>query len=93
MGNKCEIGWKRVNNEGQVVQVFARRRGGEWIFFQRSKRYEQWQKILFPEIQDWLILLDSVERRIKRRLFPPKEAELIKKKICELFPEFNKDQI
>lgn len=88
MANKSEIGWKRTTEDGEKIQVFARRVGGEWFFFVRSRRYEQWQAVKSPPLEDWLALLDGVQRRIVRRLFPPEEAEKIKQIIRNKFPDF-----
>ena len=57
------------------------------IFFARHKRYDQWQAIPEAPIEDWLELLDSVRRRINRRLLQPKEEARVAKRIHELFPE------
>jgi hypothetical protein len=84
---KAEISWKRKTPEGERVQVYARHVGNRWIFFHREKRFEQWRPLEQPPIEDWLELLDSVERRIARRLLRPEEAERIRKTISELFPE------
>ena len=40
-----------------------------------------------PPIEDWLELLDSVERRVARLLLRPEEAARVRKTIHERFPE------
>ena len=84
---KAEISWKRVTDEGVSLQVYAQHIGRDWIFFQREKRYDQWQAIDEPPLEDWLDLLDAVQRRINRRLLRPEEEARVKKSISERFPE------
>lgn len=87
MAAKAEISWKRVNEEGVRLQIYARHVGGEWRFFTRERRYDQWQAVPEPPLEDWLELLDSVRRRIQRRLLRPEEEARVKKTIRERFPE------
>jgi len=84
---KAEISWKRITEDGLSLQVYAQHVGREWRFFAREKRYDQWQAIKEPPLEDWLELLDSVQRRINRRLLRPEEEGLIKKQIRERFPD------
>ena len=84
---KAEISWRRVNAEGVRLQVYAQHVGRDWRFFARVRRYDQWQAIEEPPLEDWLKLLDSVRRRIQRRLQRPEEEGRIQKLIKERFPE------
>lgn len=84
---KAEIGWRRVTAEGERVQVYARRVGGEWRFYIRSRRYERWEELPEPPLEDWLELLDAVRRRVVRRLFEPQEVDRLKRTIQERFPD------
>jgi len=84
---KAEISWKRVTEEGMRLQVYAQHVGGDWRFFARERRYDQWEAIADPPLEDWLELLDSVQRRINRRLLRPEEEGRVKKSIRERFPE------
>jgi hypothetical protein len=84
---KAEISWKRVTDDGVHLQVYAQHIGRDWKFFQREKRYDQWQPIDEPPLEDWLELLDSIQRRINRRLLRPEEEARVKKSISERFPE------
>jgi hypothetical protein len=88
---KAEISWKRQTLEGVSLQVYAQHVGREWRFFARERRYDQWQPIEDPPLEDWLELLDSVQRRINRRLLRPEEEARIKKKIRERFPDTKLD--
>jgi hypothetical protein len=81
-----EISWKGESAEGGKRQVYARRLGMEWRFFVRAKRYDQWEPLLQPPLEDWLELLDGVQRRIARRLFRPEEEPRLRKMIAERFP-------
>ena len=84
---KAEISWKRVTAEGIRLQGYAQHVGRDWRFFARERRYDQWQAIPDPPLEDWLALLDSVKRRINRRLLRPEEEGRVKKSIRERFPE------
>ena len=84
---KAEISWKRTTAEGIRLQVYARHVGREWRFFARERRYDQWEAIADPPLEDWLELLDAVERRISRRLLRPEEEGRVKQFIRERYPE------
>jgi hypothetical protein len=84
---KAEISWKRVTEQGDDLQVYAQHVGGEWLFYAREKRYDQWQAVPEPPLEDWLELLDAVKRRINRRRLRPEEEARVKKRIRERFPE------
>ncbi len=87
MASKSEISWKRRTEEGERVAVYAKRVGDQWKFFMRDRRYDQWQAVAEPPLEDWLELLDAVQRRIGRRLARPEEEARVKKMINEKFPE------
>jgi hypothetical protein len=84
---KAEISWRRRTETGERVEVYAQHVGNRWKFFMREKRFDQWQPVAEPPLEDWLELLDSVQRRITRRLQRPEEEARLKKTIHELFPE------
>lgn len=84
---KAEISWRRTTEDGEKLQIYAQHIGDQWKFFRRGKRYDQWEAVKNPPLEDWLALLDSVERRISRRLQRPEEAARIKKAIQERFPD------
>ncbi len=86
---KAEISWKRTNAEGFKLQVYARHVGRDWLFFRREKRYDRWQQVPEPPLEDWLELLDAVQRLINRRRLRPEEESHVKKSIRERFPEAN----
>jgi hypothetical protein len=86
---KSEISWKGRTAEGTKREVNVRHFGNEWRFYVREKRYDQWQELPQPLLEDWLELLDGVQRRIARRLLRPEEEKRVKKTISELFPEAN----
>ncbi len=86
MGVKAQISWKGRTAEGMRREVYARRVGGEWRFFVREKRFEPWDALPRPPLEDWLELLDAVERRVARRLLRPEEAANVRKLIAERFP-------
>lgn len=84
---KAEISWKRRTEEGERLEVYVQHVGDRWKFFAREKRFDQWQAVAEPPIEDWLELLDAVRRRISRRLLRPEEEARVKKSITERFPE------
>ncbi len=84
---KAEISWRRLTPEGARLQVYAQHVGRDWRFFARERRYDQWQEVSDPPLEDWLELLDSVRRRIQRRLQRPEEEARLRKTIRERFPE------
>jgi hypothetical protein len=84
---KAEISWKRTTAEGEHLQVYAQHVGRDWRFFTRERRYDLWQAVADPPLEDWLELLDAVQRRINRRLLRPEEEGRVKQSIRERFPE------
>ncbi len=83
---KAEVSWKRVTADGVRIQVYAQHVGREWRFFARERRYERWQAVAEPPLEDWLELLDAVHRLINRRRIRPEEEGRLRKTICERFP-------
>ena len=84
---KGEISWTRKTDTGDRVEISVRHLGGQWTFYSRERRPEDWQVVPNPPLEDWLELLDAIERRIGRQLMKPEEAERMKKVILERFPE------
>ena len=84
---KAEISWKRIDDDGEKLQVYAQHVGREWHFFHRKKRYDQWQRIEVPPLEDWMDLLDSVQRLITRRRYQPDDELELRRQIRENFPE------
>jgi hypothetical protein len=84
---KAEISWKRTTDEGATLQVYVRHTGGQYRFYSRHRRYDRWETVEHPPLEDWLELLDCVERRIQRRKLRPEEADRVRRCIRERFPE------
>lgn len=84
---KAEISWKRTTDDGEKLQVYARHVGRDWLFFHRGKRFDQWQPVKEPPLEDWLHLLDAVQRYITRRRYQPADEADIRRMIRERFPE------
>ena len=76
----------RKTEDGIRYEISCRRFGGEWLFYQQFKRGEDWELIKQPPLEDWLELLDTVRRRINRRLLRPEEETSVKKMIYDRFP-------
>jgi hypothetical protein len=87
MSAKSEISWKQRTAEGDRREVYARKVGTRWLFYFRRQRFDQWQALDSPPLDDWLELLDAIERRVARRLHPPDEADRVRVLIRERFPE------
>ncbi|HEU6449279.1 MAG TPA: hypothetical protein VFV23_12660 [Verrucomicrobiae bacterium] len=84
---KAEISWKRVTDDGVKLQVYAQHVGRDWKFFQREKRYDRWEAVPEPPLEDWLELLDAVQRLITRRRYQPGDEKDLRRQIRERFPE------
>jgi hypothetical protein len=84
---KAEISWKKKDEEGNKREVYVHCVGNEWKFFEREKRFDDWQPLERPALDDYLELLDAVRRRIARRLMRPEEEQRVKRMIREAFPE------
>jgi hypothetical protein len=84
---KAEISWKRATAEGTRLQCYAQHVGKQWVFYRREQRFDRWQEVKDPPREDWLALLDSVQRRINRRLLRPEEEARVRQAIAERFPE------
>ena len=83
---KTEVNWTRADEDGQKRQVTAHSVGGKWIFKTRRGRFDLWEPMPAPELQDWLELLDGVKRRVGRRLATPKEEAQLRAHVRTLFP-------
>jgi hypothetical protein len=86
MAAKAEISWKRRTEAGIKLEVYAQHVGDRWLFYAHERRFDRWQAVANPPLEDWLELLDAVERRINRRRLRPEEATRLKKTIVERFP-------
>ncbi len=84
---KAEISWKGRTDDGAKREVYAQHVGREWKFFVREQRFDQWETMKNPPLEDWLELLDAVQRRIGRRLLRPEEEARVKNTIKERFPD------
>ncbi|HWD20411.1 MAG TPA: hypothetical protein VHB20_14140 [Verrucomicrobiae bacterium] len=82
---KAEISWTRETPEGEKLQCYAQHVGKDWVFYRREKRFDRWERIAEPPEEDWQALLDSVKRRINRRLLRPEEEVKLVKIISERF--------
>ena len=83
---KAEISWKSKTAEGVKREVYVHCVGNEWKFFVREKRYDFWEPLEQPLLEDYHELLDGVRRRIARRLLRPEEEERVKRMIRQKYP-------
>ena len=86
MGAKAEISWKGRTAEGVKREVYVQHVGDRWLFHERGQRFDVWQELKQPPLEDWLELLDAVRRRINRRLLRPEEEKKVLRAIHERFP-------
>jgi hypothetical protein len=84
---KAEISWKRVTDDGVKLQVYAQHVGRDWRFFHREKRFDVWQAVKDPPLEDWMALLDAMQRLITRRRYQPDDEVRLRKQIRERYPE------
>lgn len=84
---RAEISWKMRTVEGDKREVYAKHVGDQWMFYEREKRFDDWQPLSQPPLEDWMELLDGVRRRIGRRLLRPEEEERVLKLIRDRYPE------
>lgn len=87
MGAKGEIGWKRLDEDGVRVKISAEPNRNKWNFFYQYRRNDRWEELTDPTLEDWECLLDSVRRRISRRLLPPEAEKNVIRLIRESFPD------
>jgi hypothetical protein len=87
MGVKTEISWKIRTTDGARRQINVRKAGATWRFFVREKRFDRWQELDPVPLEDWLRLLDAVQRRIGRRLLRPEEETDLRRQILNRFPD------
>ena len=86
-----EVNWRRCDEDGVRWQVCAEHHGKQWHFYRREKRFENWQPVDDPPLEDWLELLDGVSRRVQRRLMMPDLEERLRQTIKHRFPEADID--
>lgn len=84
---RAEISWKKRTEEGEKREVYAKHVGDQWIFFEREKRFDDWQPLAQPPLDDWVVLLDGVRRRISRRLLRPEAESQVLKQIKLRYPD------
>jgi hypothetical protein len=84
---KAEISWKRVTDEGVKLQVYVQRVGRDWKFYHRQKRYDIWRPVANPPLEDWMELLDAMQRLVTRRRYQPDDEERLRMQIRERYPE------
>jgi hypothetical protein len=90
MGIKADIGWTTPGPDGIKRHVYAQKVGDTWRFFERPKRRGsevQWTPMPEPPLEDWLELLDALERGMVRRRYMPVDVERARRTIRERFPD------
>ena len=87
MAWKAEIGWTRRDEDGTKWEVSARHVSKRWEFFIRQRRYERWEAMKEPPLEDWMALLDALQRMMVRRRYQPDDIERVRQSIRERFPE------
>ena len=88
---KAEISWSSTDEAGTKFDHYVHHFGKKWIFYKRQRRYDQWQEVAEPPLEDWMELLDGLRRRAQRRLVRPEAVDIVIKMIRERFPEATLD--
>lgn len=91
MAGRGEISWKTRTPEGERREVRVQRTGRRWDFSSRTRRFERWQPVPDPSLEDWERLLDGLERRRVRRLCRPEEIAEVRRLIQAAFPQWTPD--
>lgn len=81
------IEWVRKDAEGEKIEVKAHQIRERWDFYWRPGRTWGWNVLETPLLEDWLEVLDGVERRVNRRQYPLDEPAKVRRLIRERFPE------
>ena len=84
---KGGISWKGRFEDGRKRQVYAKPDRKKWRFYEREKRFDAWEPLEHPLLEDWLELLDGVERRVHRRIHTEADLEHLRQMIKQKFPE------
>jgi len=84
---KAEIGWERILEDGTTRQVYVHHTGGQYRFFAREKRFDEWEPVKEAPVEDWLELLDCVRRRVQRRKMMPMDEKRVLNCIRDRFPD------
>ena len=84
---RAEVSWKKKTEEGEKREVYAKHVGNQWVFFSREKRFDDWEPMPQPPLEDWVELLDGVRRRIARRLLRPEVEGQVLKLIRLQYPD------
>lgn len=90
---KGEIGWKRVDEFGVKLQVYSKRVRGKWTFFVRERRFDNWEPLNDPTIEDWGELINAAQRRIGRGMMPPKEHGKLIEQLREEMPSVTEEEL
>jgi len=70
------IGWTRDDENGVSHDVEAARNRNQWTFRRRRNRRYDWQTFA-PELVDWEILLDTLQRKYQRRRCAWRDVEQV----------------
>jgi hypothetical protein len=83
---KSGITWNRTDEEGQKLEVNASQNGPRWVFLSRARRYDDWKPFPEPTEEDWLELVDAVERRVQRGLMRAEVLKALQSEVRQRFP-------
>jgi hypothetical protein len=81
------IEWVRKNAEGEKIEIKAHQIRERWDFYWRPGRTWGWNVLETPLLEDWLEVLDGVERRVNRRQYPLDEPAKVRRLIRERYPD------
>jgi hypothetical protein len=81
------IEWVRKDADGEKIEVKAHQIRERWDFYWRPGRTWGWNVLETPLLEDWLEVLDGVERRVNRRQYPLDEPAKVRRLIRERYPD------
>jgi len=87
-----DIEWVREDAEGERIEIKAHQIRERWDFYWRPGRSYGWEKLPEPLLEDWLEVLDGVERRVQRRRYPLDEPAKVRRLIRQRFPRAELDE-
>ena len=82
---------KSVGNALQTMAPSCKSMYSAWgaigNFFIGKKRFDTWQPVKTPPLEDWMELLDAMQRLITRRRYQPDDEVRLREQILEHYPE------
>lgn len=84
---RLEVTWSSETADGEKRQVCGRGGGDRWVFYARRKRFDNWEELASPTLEDCLALLDGVRRLGGRHRATAKDEAQLRAFIRKRFPD------